>query len=98
MRNALEARGIRCEVRGEQRATLFGEIPMSDAMVEIWLLDGAQKALAREVFSGSGTLQRRRGSAATAVSLSKVSSPSVGIARSVIPPLIGRKSRSGLDS
>jgi len=57
VRNALEARGIRCEVRGEQRGTLFGEIPMPDAMTEVWLLDGAQKALAQEVLSETETPQ-----------------------------------------
>ena len=53
VRNALEAQGVRCELRGEHRASLFGEIPMPDAMTEVWLVDRTQEALAQKILASS---------------------------------------------
>lgn len=37
MRNALEAEGIACEVRGEWLRTGAGEIPVNEAWPELWI-------------------------------------------------------------
>ena len=39
VKNALEAAGIDSEIRGEYRRAAMGEIPISEAYVEVWLTD-----------------------------------------------------------
>ena len=53
LKNALETNGIQCEVLGEFRRGLMGEVPMSESFVELWIVDDAQAEAAREIFSGS---------------------------------------------
>ncbi len=50
LKGALESRGVRCQIRGEHRASL---IPMPYAMLEIWLLDSSQVELARAILAES---------------------------------------------
>ena len=54
VRHALEADGIRGDVRGETRAAFVGEIPPIEAWVEVWVADGDAEAadrIAREITS-----------------------------------------------
>src|SRR5688572_4127253 len=53
MRNALEASGIACEVRGEFRRSVMGEIPVADSFVELWLLNDNQEHAARQLLSAA---------------------------------------------
>ena len=52
LKNVLEANGISCEVRGESRRSVMGEIPISESFVELWLLDDSQEEAARQILSG----------------------------------------------
>jgi len=51
LKNVLEAGGISCEVRGEFRRSTMGEVPFTEAFVELWLLDDAQEQTARQLIS-----------------------------------------------
>ncbi len=46
LRNILEANGIQCEIRGEHRRGVIGEVPIGEAFVELWLVfkDDVEKA------------------------------------------------------
>ena len=46
LKNVLEANGIRCEIRGEHRRGVIGEVPIGEAFVELWLAfeDDVEKA------------------------------------------------------
>ena len=52
LRNALESNGIRCEVMGEFRRTMMGEVPLSESFVELWIVDDAEETAAREIIAG----------------------------------------------
>ena len=49
VRNVLEGHGIRSEVRNEFLAGASGEIPFIETWPEIWLIDAADLARAREL-------------------------------------------------
>jgi len=53
VKNALEAAGIECELRGEFRRAAMGEIPISESYVEVWLVDPAQEKRARQILVGA---------------------------------------------
>lgn len=52
VKNALEAEGIECEIRGEFRRAAMGEIPISESYVELWLVDPSQESQARAILVG----------------------------------------------
>ncbi len=52
IKNALESNGIQCEVLGEFRRSVMGEIPLSEAFVELWILDHTKEKAAREIMAG----------------------------------------------
>ena len=54
LKNVLEGQGIDCEVLGEFRHSVMGEVPLTDAFVELWIVDDAQEAAARDLLSGTG--------------------------------------------
>ena len=52
LRNVLESNGIRCEVMGEFRRAMMGEVPLSESFVELWIVDDAEETAAREIIAG----------------------------------------------
>ena len=57
LKNALDAQGIACEVRGELLRTGLGELPFTECWVDLWILDAAEEASAREVMAGASRTQ-----------------------------------------
>ena len=53
LKNVLETSGIRCEVRGEYRRAVIGELPVGDSFVELWLVDDDQAEQARRVLAAA---------------------------------------------
>ena len=51
LKNVLEANGIRCEVRGEFRRAVIGELPIGDSFIELWLVDDARAEEARRILA-----------------------------------------------
>jgi hypothetical protein len=52
-RNVLEGRGIECEVRGEDRRTAMGDLPITECWIELWLVDEARSAEAKALIDGA---------------------------------------------
>lgn len=53
VKNVLSNQGIECEVRGDVRAGAMGGFPPGESWTELWVLDDASVALAREILDRS---------------------------------------------
>ena len=49
LQHVLELNGIESQVRGEYRGTALGDIPVTEAWPELWILDRSQEAEARRL-------------------------------------------------
>ena len=54
LKNALEARGIECDIRGEALTVVAGEIPPVECWAELWILDDSKADEAKLIISGAG--------------------------------------------
>ena len=54
--NVLEGHGIPCQIRGEERRTVIGELPPHECWPELWV-DEARAAEAREIIAGDVVAQ-----------------------------------------
>jgi hypothetical protein len=49
LKNLLEAEGIPCQIRNELLSRLAGEIPFTECVPELWLLDARDLERARQI-------------------------------------------------
>jgi hypothetical protein len=63
LRHVLELNGIESEVRGEYRGAALGDIPMTEAWPELWVLDRRRAAEARRLVQDAIEVGRSEGAA-----------------------------------
>jgi hypothetical protein len=51
LRNVLESRGIRCEIRGEHLSAGMGALPFTECRTELWIVDDAMKDEAKRIIA-----------------------------------------------
>jgi len=52
VRSLMEDGGIRCIIRNEVTSGLAGEVPFSECMPEVWVMDDGQLEEARKILAG----------------------------------------------
>ena len=58
LKNILESRGIRCEIRGEHLKAAMGELPLNECWTELWIVDDSMKEQAERIIEGKEESQR----------------------------------------
>lgn len=51
LKNTLEAHGIACQIRGEIRGGLVGELPPIECWPELWIMNTSQAEQAKQIVS-----------------------------------------------
>lgn len=57
LKNALESRGIQCEIRGEHMQVALGRLPLTECWTELWIVEDSMKEMAESIIEGRGERQ-----------------------------------------
>ena len=59
VKNALESRGIKCEIRGEHLSAGLGDLPPIECWTELWIVEDSMKEMAERIIASAGEQQAK---------------------------------------